>query len=162
MNCAHVLDLIDAGPFVDVAREQIEAAHAHARQCHTCGPALDASTSLTVDLRAIPEPGTPPLDLASVVMARIAQIAEVPTPTATARTRNWSGVATVVGGMAAGVAIVATTPIGPEVIAGLFTPRGGGVNGLALMPATLSGALTIGAGVVLYVTGLFGVVRQSP
>ena len=49
----------------------------HARQCATCGPALEAAAALTADLAALPQPAPPP-DLAAVVLARIAQIEPVP------------------------------------------------------------------------------------
>ena len=164
MNCAHVLDLIDAGPFADYSHEHLTAAWAHARECATCGPALQVAQSLAVDLRALPEPAAPP-DLAGIVMARIAQESE--TEADRARTRaearrpEWFAGAIVAGGFAAGIAIISTMPLGLEGIGALVTLRTGGLTGLATMPATLPAILAVGAGLVMYAAGLFAPLRHS-
>ena len=72
MTCAHVLGLIDAGPFADYPRAHLDAAWQHARQCATCGSALQAATVLTADLAALPQPAVPP-DLTAAVLTRLAQ-----------------------------------------------------------------------------------------
>ena len=84
MTCTHVLGLIDAGPFADYPRAHLDAAWEHARQCATCGPALQAAAALTADLPALPQPAPPP-DLAAAVLARIARIDRAnPVPAAAA------------------------------------------------------------------------------
>lgn len=169
MTCTHVLGLIDAGPFADYPAEHLEAAWAHARQCPTCGPALQLSASLTPALRAMPEPVTPP-DLAGVVMARIAQLPETvaagavartgvhPAP---ARTLNWSGAMTLAGGLLSGIALMLATPLGPEALGELVIPRLGSISGLASMPSSAPALLAIGVGLSVYITGLFAPVRRS-
>ena len=113
MTCAHVLGLIDAGPFADYPSAHLEAAWQHARQCATCGPALEAATALTTDLAGLARPAAPP-DLTAAVLARIARIerphpapvaAEMPETTALSSPRDWSAWATAPGGLAAGLMI---------------------------------------------------------
>src|SRR5262245_63050940 len=84
MTCAHVLGLIDAGPFAEYPPEHFDAAREHARQCPTCGPALAVATSLQSELATLPEPEALP-DLANFVMARIAQVPESDAATATGK-----------------------------------------------------------------------------
>jgi hypothetical protein len=109
MTCAHVLGLIDAGPFADYPREHLNAAWAHARQCATCGPALQAAHRLASDLAAWPQP-VPPSDLAAGVLARIARLGDE--PPVRSRAHDWSPPITVLGGLTAGVAIALSTPPG--------------------------------------------------
>src|SRR6187402_2273976 len=59
MTCAHVLGLIDAEPFAAYPQEHLDAARAHARECPTCGPALEAASLMTAELRALPGPDAP-------------------------------------------------------------------------------------------------------
>lgn len=109
MTCAHVLGLVDAGPFADYPRAHLDAAWEHARQCPTCGPALQASDRLTIDLAALPQPAPPP-DLAAAVAARIARIEIEEEPPVRARAHDWSPLITVLGGLAAAVAIALSMP----------------------------------------------------
>ena len=139
MTCAHVLGLIDVGPFADYPPAHLDAAWEHARHCATCGPALEAANRLATDLAALPQPAPPP-DLAAAVIARIARIEE--TPAGRSDARDWSPVITALGALAAGVAIALSTPSGDAVqvdpkwapilaaglalyAAGLFAPLGG-------------------------------------
>lgn len=73
MNCRHVMGLIDAGSFVDYPRDHQDAARAHARQCPTCGPALEAAEALSIRLRMIPTPALPH-DLTKDILARAAAV----------------------------------------------------------------------------------------
>ena len=146
MTCTHVLGLIDAGPFADYPRAHLEAAWRHARQCPTCGPALETATRLTADLHALADPAPPP-DLARVVLARIAQVDEehaVPVGLAPAGNRlsvgDWSVWASAGGSLTA------------FAIAGSM-PAAGVMRILIESPATQ--ALVLGAGLILYVAGLF-------
>jgi len=68
MTCAHVLGLIDAGPFADYPRAHLESAWRHARQCATCGPAMEAATSLTMDLSNLPQ-GAGSSELTTAILA---------------------------------------------------------------------------------------------
>jgi hypothetical protein len=155
MTCRHVLGLIDAGPFADYPPAHLDAAWQHARQCPTCGPALETATALTVELGALPEP-TLPSDLAAVVLARVAQIDETVAAAtserqAVSRRRDWSlwpGLA----GLAAGLAMVLVSgetavniiPLGMR----WMSP------GLAGIPDTTREALVLAAGIALFVAGL--------
>ena len=88
MTCAHVLGLIDAGPFADYPRAHLEAAWQHARQCASCGASLEAAGAMTSRLAAMAHPAPPP-ELAAGVMARIARIDErVPAEEQPARGRT--------------------------------------------------------------------------
>jgi len=165
MTCAHVLGLIDAGPFADCPQEHLDAARAHARQCPTCGPALALSTTLTSELATLPGPETP-ADLAGIVMARIAQLPEsddvrAPAPAAgTVRRRDWMQTVTTLGGLVAGLAVILTMPSGAAALGSFMTPRFIATGGLAALPSSGPAALAIAAGLVLYVVGLFAPIRS--
>ena len=162
MTCAHVLGLIDAGPFAGYPRAHLDAAWRHARQCATCGPALDAATALTTELAALAQPAAPP-NLAADVLARIAQIepvasvasgrSETPAPSIT---RDWPAWATSLGGLTAGLAIVVAPPGGGTLIKITSSSVGGTAVGVGAMPSTVTAALVLAAGLVLYAAGLFG------
>ena len=139
MTCAHVLGLVDAGPFADYPQAHLDAAWEHARQCPTCGPALQASDRLTIDLAALPHP-VPPPDLTLAVIARIARVEEE--PPVHARAHDWSPLITVLGGLAAGVAIALSTP-------------SSGVAQHTWMQV-------LAAGLGLYAAGLFAPLRGRP
>jgi hypothetical protein len=170
MTCRHVLGLIDAGPFADYPRAHLDAAWQHARQCPTCGPALEAATALTAGLPALPDLA-PPRDLTAAVLARIAEIAPTETARAAATipeatlpsvTRDWPAWATALGGISAGLAIVLWTPLGgvaPMDIAWLRLP--GVTPNLVAIPWTTSAALILAGGLALYVTGLFADVGRN-
>ncbi len=163
MTCPHVLGLIDAGPFADYPRAHVAAAWQHARQCPTCGPALEAASRLTADLQALAQPAPPP-ELASVVLARIARIdqdlaapaAARPEARARASIGDWSVQAAALGGLAAAVAIVMSMPPGGGLPAYIASPAVGGLtSGLVAMPSSGTYALILATGLMLYVAGLF-------
>jgi len=162
MTCAHVLGLIDAGPFADYPQEHLDAARAHAQGCPTCGPALEAATVLTAELRALPGPDAPG-NLASIVMAQIAQLPEPGSAVAAAAVQrpDWAQALTLIGGLAAGLALILTMPTGAEALGDFVTPRFGAAGPLATVPSSAPAALAIGAGLLLYVRGLFGPVRAD-
>jgi len=162
MTCAHVLGLIDAGPFADYPQAHLDAARAHAQGCPTCGPALEAATVMTAELRALPGPDAPG-DLASIVMAQIAQLPEPASDAAPAAVRrpDWTQALTVVGGLVAGLALILTMPSGAEALGGFVTPRFTAAGPLAAVPSSAPAALAIGAGLLVYVAGLFGPVRAE-
>ena len=155
MTCAHVLGLIDAGPFADYPAAHLRAAWQHAQQCATCGPALAAATALTDDLAALPQL-TPPPDLRGTVMARIAQLDE-----ATARAeaasdarppslvQDWPAWATALGTVSASAAIILWMP-SDGLVGAYLAPR----LGLMTISAT-AGTVSLAAGLVLYAVGLF-------
>ena len=165
MTCAHVLALIDAGPFAEYPQEHLDAARAHARECQTCGPALALTTVLTSELATLPEPETP-ADLAGIVMARIAQLPESDTVTAPApgaravRGRDWMQTATIIGGLVAGLAMIVGMPSGAAALGSFMTPRFIATGGLAALPSSGPAALAIAAGLVLYIVGLFAPIRS--
>ena len=150
MTCAHVLGLIDAGPFADFPPAYLDAAWQHARQCATCRPALEAATALTADLGALPQAAPPP-DLAAVVMARIARIEPEESAPAAADGSEWRGWAAALGGLGAGAAIVLLTHLGERPLMGLRRLPAG----LDAMPSTITGVLALAVGVVVYAAGLF-------
>lgn len=163
MTCAHVLGLIDAGPFADYPRAHLDAAWQHARHCATCGPALEAATALTTDLAALPQPAPSP-DLAAAALARIARMEQAhPAPVAAAtsptrvpsKTSDWSAWATALGGLAVGLVMVVSIGPGQRLI-DVALPRVGGMTaGLVAMPSITSETLVLAAGLVLYAAGLF-------
>jgi hypothetical protein len=164
MTCSHVLGLIDAGPFADYPDAHLEAAWVHARQCSTCGPALELATTLTTRLGALPQVAPPP-DLAKAVLARIAQVEQphgmpadaVPRELGMASAaRTWPAWATAVGGLAAGLAVVLSIPLDRAWL-DLVSPRvGGAMSGVDVMTDSGAGATVLAAGLVVYVWGLFG------
>lgn len=163
MTCAHVLGLIDAGPFAAYPQEHLDAARDHARDCPTCGPALALSTALTTELTMLPEPEAP-ANLAGIVMARIAQLPEsnlVPIAVSTPGRRDWAHGVTALGGLVAGLAVVLTMPNGASVLGEFVTPRLIASGGMATMPASGAAALAIFAGLVLYTVGLFAPLRSE-
>jgi hypothetical protein len=154
MTCAHVLGLIDAGPFADYPRAHLDAAWQHARQCATCGPALELANALTSGLRALPQAAPPPA-LTATVLARIArteQTTSARAAEASPGTRDWPVWVTTTGGLAAGLAIVLSIPHTIDIT----SPRLGGFTaGLVAMPDTTAGVLVLAAGLALYAAGLF-------
>jgi hypothetical protein len=168
MTCAHVLGLIDAGPFADYPPAHLAAAWQHARQCGTCGPALKAATGLTSVLTELALPAPPP-HLAANVLARIARIESAnPLPGAAVGsfatrapiTRDWSAWATAFGGLAAGLAIVLSMRLG-DASAHFMWPRFRWITtDLIAMPASSRGTLFLGISLALYVGGLFAPLRD--
>jgi hypothetical protein len=164
MTCTHVLDLIDAGPLADYPGAHLDAAWAHARQCATCGPALEAAAALTAGLSALVQP-TPPPRVSAAILARIARIEPVgpaPTPQAVPEkrrlvsTRDWSALATGFGGVAAALVIVMSTHLGDAVALDAAFPALRKIApGVVTLPGTTAGALALAAGLVLYVVGMF-------
>ena len=75
MTCAHVLGLIDAGLRPGYPPSHVAAAWSHAETCPECGPAMAAAERLVRDLGDWPDVAAP-VDVAAVVMARIAQVDE--------------------------------------------------------------------------------------
>ena len=167
MTCAHVLGLVDAGPFADYPRAHLDAAWEHARQCPTCGPALEAARALTADLAVLPEP-VPLSNLRAAVISRIARaergdairrpLAMQPVSVVSAA-RGWAAWATAFGGLAAGLALVLS---GDRVPFDVLSVRFGWVApGLVSLPSATVWALVLAAGLVLYVTGLFAPLAKS-
>jgi len=159
MNCKHVLDLIDAGTLTDESRARLGAVQQHARQCATCGPALEAATTLTAGLVALPQPAPPP-DLAAAVLARIARIDDdAHAAEARSTTRDWHLWASLAG-VAAGLVLVLATPLTDS--ATMVLPAVRGVTGnLVAMPSTTAGVLALAAGLALYAAGIFAPVRDQ-
>lgn len=163
MTCAHVLGLIDAGPFADYPQAHLDAAWQHARQCATCGPALEAAAALSTALSALPQLAAPP-DLAAAVLARIARGEAVQLAPAPSVTPEWSPWVTTLGGLGAGLAIVLSV-LGGEVVPIAITSGFGGLTGvLSAMPVTTTWAPALAVSLALYAAGLFSPVRgrRSP
>lgn len=164
MTCRHAMALIDAAPIVDVSRDRLQAARAHARECPSCGPALVASDALTTLLPGLAEPSAPE-HLRPIVMARIATLdaresgATAPAPVAAGapvrRWRDWAAVAALVAGIL--------------VIAGSYGTGGrlfrfwdgAGFSLTAHMPSSAITALALALGLFAYLSGLFATVRHE-
>ena len=153
MTCNHVLGLIDAGPFADYPRAHRDAAWRHARQCATCGPALDASSVLGESLAALPHPA-PANDMSISVLARIERIEQArpvaaivpePEPAMLSSLRDWQAWAMALGAVVA--AFAQAKDVGPTV-------------GHLPMPSTITWALSLTAGLALYTAGLFAPLRR--
>ena len=146
MTCAHVLGLIDAGPFADYPRAHLDAAWQHARQCATCGPALEAAAALSTDLAASAAAGA----LAGAGGGRPrahradrSGTAPLVPPRPFRRqgllpcTRDWSAWATALGGLAAGLVIVLSMASGDGARINIASPKVGGMTaGLVAIPST--------------------------
>ena len=169
MTCAHVLGLIDAGPFADYPRAHLESAWQHGRQCTTCGPAMEAATSLTMDLAALPQVAASP-ELTAAILARIARAEQrQPAPVSATMpairprfiTRDWSAWATTLAGLAVGLVTILSVAHGGGVAMNIVSPRVGGMTGLLVaMPSTTTDALVLVSGLVLYAAGLFAPLRE--
>lgn len=161
MTCRHVIDLIDAGPFVDSPHQDIAAARAHAQQCDRCGAALQRSESLTVRLGAMTPPASSP-DFTRNVLARIATIEpRVPHAVATSSrtidrtpqpSRAWRPA---LGGVALAAAIVLLTATDPIVSAVQPPSQGGAGMSMLRTPGTPRELLLGALGAMLYGFGLF-------
>lgn len=162
MNCAHVIGLIDAGPFADYPREHLDEAMRHAEQCARCGTALETATAMAADLAALDPP--PPPNLEAQVLARIARLGDLPRAAETraaSRLRGvpsdtaWAGWVTALGAITAGLAII--TSLDPDAFrAGITSVTFARLStGLDTMPRTVSGSTFFLTGLVLYVVGLF-------
>jgi len=168
MTCAHVLGLIDAGPFADYPKVHLDAAWHHARACATCGPTLTAATTLARDLSALPRPAPPP-DMAAAIMTRIREVDVVPaSPEVEVASgaadrppaQGWPAWATTLGGLSAAIAIVLSMPPGPEAgSSGVASSRSWAEAILVALPS-LDAWAVISTSLVLYVVGLFAPIRE--
>lgn len=159
MTCAHVLGLIDAGPFAGYPPAHLEAAWSHARQCATCGPALRVATALSDDLAVMPNP-EPPAHLASAVLARIARLPTSAETRATVRPAaperpRWHDYAAAAEGIVAACLIAVSFVSGEAPPVDLTSARIGGTAGLLGMERTATWWITLAVSLVLYLTGLF-------
>jgi|RhiMethySRZTD1v2_1073278.scaffolds.fasta_scaffold00058_70 hypothetical protein len=166
MTCAHVLGLIDAGDFADYPRAHLDAAWGHARQCPTCGPALEAARTLPKDLATLPQV-LPAGDLRAGVLARIAQIERTKTDPATAALRlatarswayDWWGSVAMLGGFAASLAIVLASAHGETALFKAGWP--GLVVTTATMPSTARDTLMLAGAAALYIASMFAPLRS--
>jgi hypothetical protein len=162
MRCAHVLKLIDAGPFAACSRADFEAAQAHALHCLTCGSAWTLMGELERDLAALGEPTSPP-DFTAAVLSRIAETTtlaagSVHSEAAAPDGQRWPAWAGALGGAAAVVAIQSMAALEPA----LFTPRTGTITAsLIALPPVQPAALALALGLLLYAKGLFSVTDST-
>ena len=165
MTCSHVLGLIDAGPDADYPPAHLEAAWRHARECPTCGPALEISTVMSRELAGLLRMD-PPAHLAAAVAARIARLDAPPralrdprpVPRTAAVAGWWPDVSVVVGGVMAGVAAMASLPPGEWTVQRFGTIWAGWTGAEAIAaPASAGGMLALTGGVLLFVIGLLSV-----
>jgi hypothetical protein len=164
MTCAHVLGLIDAGPFADYPRLHLEAAWQHARECATCGRALRMATALPAELAALEQP-VPSPDMTAIILARISQVDE-PRPAdvgmAMSSTRplssphDRSAWAAALGALAVGVVVIVSMLPSEAVRINFAAPAVEMKTGLVAMSSTPSDALVVAAGLIIYAAGLFG------
>jgi hypothetical protein len=162
MTCAHVLGLIDAGPFADYPRAHLDAAWRHATQCATCGLALETAREMTTALAALPEP-EPPVDMTGVVLSRIAQFekpnaipeqAAARRETASVPAADMAAWATGLAGCGAGLAAVLfalRSSVGFDLLSVHTGSLAGGLT--QVFPTSVQG-LTLAAGLLLYIVGL--------
>jgi hypothetical protein len=163
MTCAHVLGLIDAGPFADYPSAHLAAAWAHATGCPTCGAARQAADAITAELTALPQP-VPPSGLAELVMARITRIPEPLAADMSAPLResakaehpddSWSW-APVLGALSAALAIVLVAASGDMVRSDLWSLRTPSLRRLLTMPELNAGMLGLVACLLVYIAALF-------
>src|SRR5262245_45074741 len=147
MTCTHALDLIDAGPLVDVSAAQRDALHRHTRECAACARAMQTAEIVAADLRALAQPAPPP-ELSASILAAIARVepAREAVPGARERTVGVTSLAA----LAAGLAMLLATAMAGMAGSGIHLLGGGGA-----LPTTGAAALALGAGLLLYVGGLF-------
>lgn len=159
MNCPHVLGLIDAGPLADYPQSHLEAAYAHARQCATCGPALEAAVSLSGALRSLPRP-VPASEFTSRVMARIDALEQKDVVPAVQPE-------TIVETMAATLSPWANAAgLAASIVAVLWSmASSSGEESLGAMGMTISvtpaAMPLLAAGLIVYVAGLFNAAEKG-
>lgn len=162
MTCAHVLGLVDAGPLAGYPPAHLAAAWKHAETCRECGRAMGVARQLTQRLGEWPTVA-PPIDIAAVVMSRIARIdearamepGEMPL-VARGPAANWATLATALGGLTACAALVWPAATGGAALVRVTGLGLGGVaSGGAAWPASLPEGLLLAASLGLYVAGLF-------
>jgi len=166
MTCAHVLGLIDAGPLAGYPPSHFAAAWRHAETCPECGPAMAMAGEIVQGVSDWPDVA-PPIDLAAVVMARLARVDEareaetVETP-ARGRAAAWAGVATALGGLTACAALAWSAATGGASLVRLAGPGLGSVaTSGATWPATLPEGALLAVSLGLYVVGLFAPVAEG-
>jgi hypothetical protein len=167
MTCAHVLALIDAGPFADYPAAHLETAWAHARGCATCGPALSASATLGTDLARLPQP-EPPAHLTAAVLARIARL-DPPRPLralatpaqAAVRVSSWQDRAAALTGVAAAGVVMLSVALGDGPALDVTSPRIGAVSGLLPLASTNTSWAVLAVSLVVYLIALFVPLRVA-
>ena len=158
MTCMHVIGLIDAGPFVDYPRDHRDAARAHARQCATCGPALEAAEAVTTRLRMIPKPALP-RDLTKDVLARAAAVDQAARAARVTATVGVTAASRALWVPASATALAAAAVISAIASADMPLFRATPFSGLE-MPSTGAGMFQLLAGLALYALGLIVPVRR--
>lgn len=163
LTCAHVLDVIDGTPVVDLPLTILDAVRLHTGRCHACGAALAAAESIPrrVDRLSVMT-GSP--GMAAGVMARIAAIEPTASPDAspTAATplaipaAGWWTWATTLTAAAVGLASAGHI--------GWAAPHG--LQGLppSLPPVSTqsSDSTVLAVLLIVYVLVLFALVRKKP
>ena len=159
MTCERVMDVIDAGVFVDHSRQQLAAAHAHIRQCERCATALGHSESSIARFESMASPA-PSRDLTQNVMARIAAletrvpqattVEEQPARVPAAPASPWLPVAGAIAAAAATVLVTASVTSGESLLPSVAGFR----MGLFAMPESGQELLAGAMGTALYVFGL--------
>ncbi|HET7697394.1 MAG TPA: hypothetical protein VFK57_16890 [Vicinamibacterales bacterium] len=162
MTCAHVLDLIDAGPFAVHSAAHLAAARAHARNCATCGPALAALRQIEPELKALGDQSGAP-DVRMAVLARIEGIPRVEArplerETASPARQPWLAWAGAFGAVAA---VVATPWTGSALVDTLAPRTGTFTASLVGLPPAGPAALVVALGLFLYAKGLFSLAATA-
>jgi len=167
MRCQQVMDVIDAGPFVEHSQELLDAVHAHIRRCDRCATALALSQSLTTRLESM-RPPAPSRDLTQNVMARIAALETGVPEEAGVQERtglvgtpwrlSWQTAAGALATMAATLLITASVTTSSEsVMPSVAVFR----VGLFAMPGSGDELVAGAMGTVLYAFGLFALERLA-
>ena len=168
MTCKHVHAFIDALPLAECTPHQLTAAEHHARDCGICRHSLEAARALDSELRRLPEPA-PSVGLAAIIMASTARLEEQraaasdDAPPIVTRTRSdrlaW---ATMLTGVVVGLGAQVYSLLTGEATLDLTSSRiGGGIQGLIEVPHGSPTVLFLAAGLLLYLSGLFGPLRGT-
>jgi hypothetical protein len=156
MTCAHALDVIDAGTFIDLSPATLAAARDHARTCPACGAALGAAERLTLDLAALADV-TPPPALIDAVLARVERL-DVDIATAdTAPSPRKAGLvfawASAIAGLGAALAVIVTTLV--RKLTSTDPSAATQASGLAPMLTVSPELLPLAAVLLVFAIGLF-------
>lgn len=164
MNCSEARALIEALPLTEYDAAQRAAIEHHARDCDACQRALASARQLDSQLHELAGP-TPPIDLETAIMRRIAQIdaTRAPAPrTATTAISPHSRIDRRVRmATRSGAALALTTQMyallsGEATIPLASSLLKGGMQGLIALPPAQPSTLFLAAGVLVYLAGLFG------
>lgn len=156
MTCEQALTLIETLPFTADRPHQVASLRAHARDCPRCRAALKDAEALDSALSQLTSPEAPQA-MATVIMARTAQLEERPTFQEVEVRRDRRAWAALLAGGAIGPGALVYRWLAGESAFSFMTSPLGGLQGILTMPSLTPAVLVLAASLILYLAGLFRV-----